>query len=168
MKTARLYIRPFAEEDRESFIRGISNRDLCRMYGLPEKTDETVGGQIFSQFARLETAYSLIRISDGSMVGFVLSVQSELPDEILSELPARGRTFAYATFSPFQRSGYMHEALQALIREAFHDRKAEYIHCGRFEYNAPSEALLRRLGFKEFQRHSRNGKSIVDEVLTAD
>ena len=165
MKTARLKIRPLAVADRASFIRGIQDRELCKLYGFPEKMNDGIAEQIFEHFLGLQNAFALTCADSGSMIGFVLDLQTELPQETKAALPPKGRTFAYATFPPFQRQGYMLEALRALIDEAFQNREIDYIHCGRFEYNEPSEMLLRKLGFSEFQRHRYRDKTIVDEIL---
>ena len=97
------------------------------------------------------------------MIGFLLDLAPELPEETASSLPEKGRTLAYAVFPPYQRKGYMQEALEALVPELF--QTVGYIHCGHFEENEPSRNLLRKLGFREFAGHTAGKKRIVDEIL---
>ena len=167
METPRLLIRALSPADREPFLRGISDRELCRMYGFPEEMSAHVAGEIFAHFSALPSAYALIRRRDGELLGFVTDVETEIPDGLRGALPPRGRTFAYATFSPYQRRGYMLEALRALIGSAFCGGTA-YIHCGRFEENVPSALLLEKLGFSVRGRHVYRGRTIVDEILLND
>ena len=97
------------------------------------------------------------------MIGFLLEVDPELPEDLRKSLPGTGKTLAYAVFPAFQRKGYMLEALQAVIPELF--RKAEYIHCGHFEENTPSRELLRKLEFQEYASHQVRDRLIIDEIL---
>lgn len=166
METPRLLIRPLSSAEREAFLQGISERELCRMYGFPENLGRDAAGQIFDHFAALGSAYALLCRGSGELAGFVTDVPPELPEDIRSALPPRGRTFAYATFAPFRRRGLMREALQALIGEAFR-RGAGFIHCGHFDFNEPSALLLKQLGFSEYGRHGAGGKTIIDELLFA-
>lgn len=123
--------------------------------------DTITAQKIFERFLNLETAYSLIRIDTGTMIGFLLDVLPELPESIASGLPKNGRTLAYSVFPIFQRQGYMEEALRAYISSIASD----YIHCGHFPENTPSKNLLRKLGFHEWTQHQVGGKIIVDEIL---
>ena len=165
METERLVIRPIGDGDEEAFIRGISDRTLRMMYGFPAEMDETVPPQIFRHFRGLRDAYALEEKETGEMAGFLLDVVPELPAEISARLPGEGRTLAYAVYPPYQRQGYMREALREYIRRLFETTDTAFVHCGHFPENVPSEKLLQGLGFREFSRHTAGKKEIVDEVL---
>ena len=123
--------------------------------------DATTARKIFDRFLSMETAYSMIRINTGIMIGFLLDVLPELPECIASGLPNNGRTLAYSVFPVFQRQGYMEEALRAYISSI----EFEYIHCGHFPENTPSKNLLQKLGFHKWAQHQVGSKIIVDEIL---
>ena len=161
MQTDRLFIRPITEEDKISFITGISDRALCSAYGFPADLDTSTARNIFEHFLGMNSAYSLSLAATGTMVGFLLDVPPELPEEIASGLPVSGRTLAYSVFPEHQRQGYMEEALRTYIPSV----KADYIHCGYFPENTPSKNLLLKLGFREWARHQVGSRIIVDEVL---
>ena len=163
MESARLLIRPMEDGDESAFVRGIADRDLRAAYGFPVDMEEDVSVQIFRHFRGLDRALSLVAKESGEMIGFLLDLAPELPEETASSLPEKGRTLAYAVFPPYQRKGYMQEALETLVPELF--RAVEYIHCGHFEENEPSRNLLRKLGFREYARHTAGKKLIVDEIL---
>ena len=99
------------------------------------------------------------------MIGFLLEVDPELPEDLRKSLPGTGKTLAYAVFPAFQRKGYMLEALQAVIPELFGNAGAEYIHCGHFEENILSRELLRKLGFEMHASHQSRDRLIVDEIV---
>ena len=163
MESARLLIRPMEDGDESAFVRGIADRDLRAAYGFPVDMEEDVSVQIFRHFRGLNRALSLVGKESGKMIGFLLDRAPELPEETVSSLPEKGRTLAYAVFPPYQRKGYMKEALETLVPELF--QAVEYIHCGHFEENEPSRNLLRKLGFREYAGHTAGKKLIVDEIL---
>lgn len=163
MESARLLIRPMEDGDENAFVSGIADRDLRTAYGFPADMEDDVSVQIFRHFRGLDRALSLVEKQSGEMIGFLLDLAPELPEETASSLPEKGRTLAYAVFPPYQRKGYMQEALKTLVPELF--QTVEYIHCGHFEENEPSRNLLRKLGFRECARHTAGKKLIVDEIL---
>ena len=163
MESARLLIRPMEDRDESAFVRGIVDRGLRVSYGFPADMEDSVSVQIFRHFRGLDRVLSLIEKESGEMIGFLLDLAPELPEETASRLPEKGRTLAYAVFPPYQRKGYMQEALETLVPELF--QSADYIHCGHFEENEPSRNLLRKLGFREFAGHTAGKKRIVDEIL---
>ena len=165
IKTARLVIRPMADADEGTFIRGIGDRDLRVMYGFPAEMDESFPSRRFRQFRGLPGAFALEEKETGEMAGFLLDVAPELPEDISGKLPGNGRTLAYAVYPDYQRRGYMREALREYLRCVFETTDTAYIHCGHFPENLPSERLLRGLGFREFARHMAGKKEIVDEIL---
>lgn len=165
MESARLWIRPMDKGDEISFVNGIADGELRTAYGFPVDMDPDVSSQVFRQFCGLEQSLSLVDKESGKMIGFLLAVSPELPDEIRDRLPGKGQTLAYAVFPAFRRQGYMTEALQAVLPALFASSGAAYIHCGHFEDNEPSRKLLRKLGFREFSGHTAGDRLIIDEIL---
>ena len=165
MESTRLLIRRMEKEDEASFVSGIADRALRIAYGFPADMDDAVSAKIFERFAGLRNSYSLVEKDSGTVIGFLLEVEPELPDDLKAGLPGKGRTLAYAVFPPYQRKGYMLETLKAVIPELFRKAGAEYVHCGHFEENIPSRELLRKLGFREYASHQNRDKLIIDEIL---
>ena len=168
MESERLLIRRMEEADESAFTRGIADRALRAAYGFPAEADGEVSRKIFRRFRMLPGAYAMIEKTSDTMIGFLLDVEPELPAETAAGLPGKGRTLAYAVFPPYQRRGYMQEALEAYIPYLLWDTGAAYIHCGHFPENIPSRNLLRKLGFHEYTRHSRGGRIIIDEITGDD
>ena len=165
MESARLLIRRMEKGDESSFVDGVADRALRVAYGFPADMEDTVSARIFEKFSGLNNSYSLVEKKSGAVIGFLLEVEPELPEDIRAGLPGKGRTLAYAVFPPYQRKGYMLETLQVVIPALFGDGEAEYIHCGHFEENLPSRELLRKLGFREYASHPGRDKLIIDEIL---
>ena len=158
-----MLIRRMEKGDEAAFVSGIADRALRIAYGFPPDMEDRMSSRIFERFSGMEGSYSLIEKGSGKMIGFLLEVDPELPEDLRKDLPGTGKTLAYAVFPPYQRRGYMLETLQALIPELF--RNAEYIHCGHFEENIPSRELLRKLGFREYASHQVRDRLIIDEIL---
>ena len=164
LHTERLTLRPFSALDEDAFILGIEDRELRRMYGFPLELSKDTARRIFAHFSELPTALSLIRKADGILIGFLLDVPAELPEPMLQTLPEGGRTLAFATFVPYQRQGYMHEAVQAVMEQHTKNRDAAYLHGGHFPFNEPSQRLLAGLGFKPYGRHTVGSHAVIDEI----
>ena len=164
METERLILRPLIPQDEAAFLAGIADRELRRLYGFPTELTEDTAHRIFDRFSALP-ALGLALKKDGALVGFILDVAPELPEDMLRSFPEAGRTLAYATFPPYQRQGYMREALTALIDFYFISHATPYLHCGHFPFNEPSQRLLHALGFTKYGRHTFGKSDIVDEIL---
>jgi len=165
MESNRLLIRRMEKGDEASFVSGIADRALRIAYGFPADMDGAVSVKIFEHFSGLEGSFSLIEKASGKMIGFLLEVEPELLEDLRAGLPGNGKTLAYAVFPPYQRKGYMLEALRAVIPELFRNADAEYIHCGHFEENIPSRELLRKLEFERYASHPSRDRLIIDEIL---
>lgn len=98
------------------------------------------------------------------MVGFLLDVDAELPESIAETLEGKGRTLAFAVFPPYQRKGYMEEALNAYIAHVFRDQAISYIHCGHFADNEASRRLLQKTGFQVYASHTVKERIIIDQI----
>ena len=168
MESARLLIRPMEAADKNAFVSGIADKTLRTAYGFPAEMADDIASQIFQHFFGLNGTYTLAEKSSGEIIGFLLEVPPELPDEIRRGLPEKGKTLAYAVFPPFQRKGYMYEVLKAVIQQLFETGIADYIHCGHFTENISSRELLRRLGFQEYASHRAGSRLVIDEILMRD
>lgn len=164
LETERLILRPFSPQDEREFIRGIQDRELRRMYGFPLELSKDTAHRIFAHFSELPTALSLVRNEDNALIGFLLDVSPELPEPMLRTLPEGGRTLAFATFAPYQRQGYMREAIQAVMEQHSSAGDASYLHGGHFPFNIPSQRLLAGLGFKPYGRHTVGSHAVIDAI----
>lgn len=164
IETTRLMLRPLSPRDEDAFLVGISDDELRRLYRFPAELSEDTARRIFAHFSSLPTAYGLVRKADEALVGFLLDVPSELPEAMLRSLPEGGRTLAFATFPPYQRQGYMREALTVLMKDRFRANGVPYLHCGHFPGNEPSQRLLRALGFMVHGQHALGKATIIDEI----
>jgi RimJ/RimL family protein N-acetyltransferase len=116
----------------------------------------------------LPEAYSIVEKRTDDMIGFLPEVDPELPADIAEGLSGKGRTLAFAVFPPYQRQGYMEEALNAYISQLFQKQGADYIHCGHFSDNEPSSRLLQKIGFQQYTEHMIRTRLVIDRLLRRD
>ena len=135
MESARLLIRRMEKGDEAAFVSGIADRALRIAYGFPPDMEDRMSSRIFERFSGLEGGYSLIEKTSGTVIGFLLEVEPEMPENLRTGLPEKGKTLAYAVFPAYQRKGYM------------------------------LEELLRKLGFEMHASHQSRDRLIVDEIL---
>ena len=83
---------------------------------------------------------------------------------MLCTLPEGGRTLAFATFVPYQRQGYMGEAIRAIMERHCELKDVPYLHGGHFPFNEPSQRLLSGLGFTLYGQHTVGTKTVIDEI----
>ena len=164
LQTERLTLRPFSSQYEDAFIAGIGDRELRRMYGFPAELSRDTASRIFAQFSSLSSALSLVRNEDGALIGFLLDVPSELPKDMLRNMPEGGRTLAFATFVLYRRQGYMREAIAALMEQHSELKDVPYLHGGHFPFNEPSQRLLASLGYTLYGQHTIGTKTVIDEI----
>ena len=162
--TKRLLLRQMGLSDQDAFLQGTADRELRRLYGLPDVMPEAQRERFFRRLCDMPGAYSIYETASGHLTGFVLDVPPELPEDMLSALPGQGRTLTFASFRPYQRRGYMREALTSVIKRHSQTKDAAFIHCGHFPFNEPSRNLLLSLGFQEYGQHTVGQSIIIDKI----
>ena len=83
----------------------------------------------------------LIRRDDEALVGAITL-------DNIRRGPAQSGTLGYWTGAPFARQGYMREAIEAIVHQAFTRLDLSRIEAACLPENAPSRGLLERCGFK--------------------
>lgn len=168
LETDRLLIRPMNSADFDDFYNYIIDNTLSRMYGLPLDKGEDICYQIFCSFLTGNKTYALEHKADKKVIGHLIAVAPEFPDHTNSDLAdKKGITLAFAVSPKYQRQGFMREALLCVFDDLFIRKNYDYIHCGYYDYNAPSMKLQEQLGFRFYSSHTvRNGElKIIDNLL---
>ena len=89
MESARLLIRRMEKGDEAAFVSGIADRALRIAYGFPPDMEDRMSSRIFERFSGLEGGYSLIEKTSGTVIGFLLEVEPEMPENLRTGLPMR-------------------------------------------------------------------------------
>lgn len=151
LETERLILRKFREEDFADYYDYAADREMCRMMGQYDLTDREEARACFDWLKdKEERSYAIVYKEDGKVIGNlnVTVLPPFLLKMDLEELRGkRGVSLSFALSRQYQRRGLMEEALRAVIGELFQSEGMDYIQCGYFDFNLPSQKLQEKLGF---------------------
>lgn len=161
IKTPRLLIRDWREEDREAFYR--MNSDEPVMAFFPFRRTRAEADAFFSRL-RAETAAETIGFAalelreTGECIGFA----GLHADDVVPSLPAGAVEIGWRLLPEYWGRGYATEAAKALLAEGF-------LHLGLTEIvsyavwnNERSTAVMRRLGMVAEPAHDFDHSSVPD------
>ncbi|MEY4892099.1 MAG: hypothetical protein RIQ34_711 [Bacteroidota bacterium] len=144
IQTERLNLRPVQDSDQSLVFQGLSDRDLTRFMLIHYSTLEATSEQM---------EYYRKQISSGSGFYWVMEDRMEqtglgvIGFNNLSIIHERAE-IGFWILSNHQRKGYVQEAAEALIRNAFIEQGFLRIEASVETGNAASRALLLSLGFR--------------------
>lgn len=144
LKTERLYLRPWREEDAESLFEYAKDPEVGPPAGWPPHTNVENSRQIIREILAVPETYAVC-LRDGRPIGSVglkLKGQTDMTDrEDECEL-------GYWIGKPFWGRGLIPEAARELIRYAFEELSMRAIWCGYYEGNEKSRRVQEKLGFE--------------------
>ncbi len=132
---------PRASDEREFLLRVRESRGLHAAWTAPARTPEAYARYLARAADDDVQAYLLVRREDGAIVGMAT----------LSHIaygPLRSAYLGFSAFAPFAGQGYMAEGLEAVLRHAFRALRLHRVEANVQPANAPSLALVARLGFR--------------------
>lgn len=145
IETARLRLRLVDERDAAAAVRLVTP-DVSRwLASWPSPLDEAAAALRFRQLREVADRgdglpFAIERLDDGEMIGLVMIMRSR--DD------ARRGGLGYWLGEPYHRRGYMVEAARAAVAEAFARLDLDAIEAGAQPDNAPSLAIMQRLGMR--------------------
>lgn len=173
LETQRLVLRKWEEADFAAFYSWAADSEMCRMLGRPEITDEQSARRIFDWLKDREPrGYAILLKETGLCIGN-LTVTRPSPFVVMrSEAREKsGCALSFAISREYRRRGLMEEAVRAVIAQLFKEG-CEYINCGHFDFNLPSAALQRKLGFSHLATETvREGETelvCIENILWKD
>ena len=145
LRTPRLILRPWREEDLEDFYAYARVDGVGQMAGWQPHASIDESRAILDMFIREKKTFCLEY--EGRAVG---SLGIELYDEErfpeLSDFS--GREIGYVLAKDCWGQGLMPEAVRAAIRYLFDDVGLDFIIVGHFEHNARSRRVIEKCGFR--------------------
>ena len=151
LETDRLILRRMTAEDFEDFYEYAPDPERCRMMGTAPLRSRKEALEAFQWLLFNEKRfYAIVLREENKVVGHI-EVQNYPEEGVRPELAGKtGRVLSFCVSRAYQRRGYAAEALRALIGYLFESRGVDYIVSGYFDFNGPSAALHRKLGFQVF------------------
>lgn len=171
LKTERLILRQFGEEDFPDFCAYAMDPERCRMMGTDLLPDPDAAWESFSWLRTYEERfYALEYREEGRVIGHLIVTSPPPHVQDMPELAGKtGWTLSFCLAPPYRRRGLMSEALRAVTGRLFGEEGADYVNCGCFSFNTASQRLQEKLGFAFLTSAviERNGEEItaIDQIL---
>ena len=138
IKTKRLLLRLFHEEDRQEMVGILCNEEIKKTYMIPDFTDKRDAEALFERimnFSRSDNHFVYGICFDNKLIGFVNDC--EIKDSTVE--------IGYVIIPDYQNKGFATEAVQCCIDELWRIG-FEHIRAGFFEENIASGRVMQKCG----------------------
>lgn len=170
LETNRLTLRKWEEADFDDFYEYANNPEMCRMMGRADCSDPESARQTFHWLKdKEERGYAMVLKENGKVIGNLTVTSAAHLGDLPQLRGKKGCAMSFSVSRHYQRRGYMEAALGAVIHQLFTAEGMDYINCGAFDFNLPSLALQRKLGFLPLKTDCfvENGETItvLEQIL---
>ena len=155
LKTERLILRPWRQEDLDDFYEYAKVDGVGQMAGwLPHESKETTQ-MVLDSFISGKKTFALEL--DGKVIGS-LGIENYKEEEFpeLDALP--GRSIGYVLSKDYWGQGLMPEAVKAVQKYLFEDTGFDFLVVSHYVWNGQSRRVIQKSGFKylkTIQLHTR-------------
>lgn len=161
--TERLILRPWEDTDAESLYEYAKDPAVGPVAGWPVHTSVENSLDIIRTVLSGEETYAVCLKEDNRAIGCVslmIGKQSNIG------LPDSEGEIGYWIGVPFWGRGLIPEAVRAVIRHAFLDRKLEVLWCGYFDGNEQSGRVQEKCGFVYHRTDKDIHWKVMDDIRT--
>lgn len=155
LKTERLILRPWRQEDLEDFYEYASVDGVGQMAGwLPHESKETTQ-MILDSFITHKKTFALEY--EGKVIGS-LGIENYKEDEFPELDGLQGRSIGYVLSKDYWGQGLMPEAVKAVQKYLFEDAGFDFLVVSHYVWNGQSRRVIQKSGFKylkTIQLHTR-------------
>lgn len=163
LKTPRLILRPWCEDDAESLYKYASDKDVGYPAGWPAHTSVENSREIIKNVLSTPETYAVCLTDDTPIgsIGLKTGSNTDMTDrEDECEL-------GYWIGKPFWGQGLIPEAARELLRHAFENLEMRAVWCGYYDGNVKSRRVQEKLGF--VYHHTTEGLEVelLGEIRTS-
>lgn len=145
LKTDRLILRPWRQEDLEDFYEYASVDGVGQMAGwLPHESKETTR-MILDSFITHKKTFALEL--DGKVIGS-LGIECYKEDEFPELDHLQGRSIGYVLSKDYWGQGLMPEAVKAVQKYLFEKAGLDFLVVSHYVWNGQSRRVIQKSGFK--------------------
>lgn len=163
LKTERLILRPFTDDDAESIYEYAKNPDIGPIAGWPEHTSVENSREIIKTVLAVPETYAVCLKEDNRAIGSIGLMIGEKSNLDISESEGE---IGYWIGKPFWGQRLIPEALGELMRHAFVDLKLDVLWCGYFDGNEKSKRCQEKCGFKYHHTNKDIYWKLMDDIRT--
>lgn len=144
LKTERLILRPWREQDLEDFYAYARVDGVGQMAGWTPHRDQEESRSILERFMAGRRTFALEY--QGKAIGS-LGIEAYKEEYYPEFANLAGRELGYVLSKEYWGRGLMPEAVQAVIRYLFETVKLDFILVGHFDWNRQSARVIEKCGF---------------------
>lgn len=163
LETGRLILRPWKAEDAESLYKYAADERVGPVAGWnPHKSVED-SRKIIQEVLSEDGIFAVVLKETGEPVGSIGLMAGEKSNLHLTDKEAE---IGYWIGVPYWGQGLMTEAVNALIRYAFEERKLNRLWCGYFDGNEKSKRCQEKCGFRYHHTSKDIYWALTDDIRT--
>ena len=148
LKTDRLTLRPWRQEDLEDFFEYASVDGVGQMAGwLPHESKETTR-MILDSFIAHKKTFALEL--DGKVIGS-LGIENYLEEEFPELDALRGRSIGYVLSKDYWGQGLMPEAVKAVQKYLFDVAGLDFLLVSHYVWNGQSRRVIQKCSFRQLK-----------------
>ena len=160
LKTERLILRPWYEEDAEDLYKYAKDPDIGPIAGWPPHKSVENSLEIIRNVLAVPETYAVCLKENNKAIGSIGLHRNDLAERE-DELE-----LGYWLGKPFWGQEIIPEAGREILRHAFEDLKMNAVWCGHYDGNTKSRRVMEKLGF--VYHHTTHGLELplLNEVRT--
>lgn len=145
LKTARLLLRPWRQEDLEDFYAYARVDGVGQMAGWTPHQNLEESQRILNHFLGEKITFALEW--EGKVIGS-LGIEEYNEDHYPELSGLQGREIGYVLSKDFWGRGLMPEAVKAVLSYLFEQVKLDFVLVGHFDWNKQSARVIEKCGFQ--------------------
>ena len=148
LKTERLILRPWRQEDLEDFYEYARVDGVGQMAGwLPHENKETTQ-MILDRFITHKKTFALEL--NGKVIGS-LGIETYNEEKFPELVNLQGRSIGYVLSKDYWGQGLMPEAVKAVLKYLFETVGLDFLLISHFVWNGQSRSVIQKCGFQYLQ-----------------
>ncbi len=152
LKTNRLILRPFNEDDLEDLFEYASVEGVGERAGWKHHENIAETTQILEMFIKEKKTFAVVLKENNKVIGSI-GIEKYGREESLSEFfDYKGREIGFVLSKDYWGQGLMPEALKGVIEYCFNELDYDFLLCGHFDFNTQSARVQEKLGFIPYRR----------------
>jgi ribosomal-protein-alanine N-acetyltransferase len=152
LKTERLLLRPFRQDDLQDFyeyahVDGVGERAGWKHHESLEESQE-----ILNRFIQNDKTFAIVLKENKKVIGSI-GVEEYGMEGALTEFDGYyGREIGYVLSKAYWGKGLMPEAVKAVIDYLFNALNLDFLTCGYYDFNTQSKRVQEKCGFKPYRK----------------
>ena len=160
MNTERLILRPWHKDDFDDFFEIVSNEAVMVPSGAPVESDKGKAWDLFFKYRYNQKAYAIVLKETGKAIGAI----NYQKDNLRNPTMVNSLSLSYELNENYWGKGYMPEALNAMVENAFETTDIEVLSVGYHNNNMKSKKVIEKCGFV-YDGMVRSGYRAADGIL---